>query len=41
MISQLIGALSDAFGLVVGLVGDFFGEDGVFGAINDLSSQVF
>ena len=41
MITQLIDAISDAFSAVVGLVGGFFGENGVFGAIGDLSSNIF
>ena len=41
MITQLIDALSDAFTEVVGVVTKFFGDDGVFGAIGDLSSNIF
>ena len=41
MITKLIGALSDAFTEVVGVVTKFFGEEGVFGAIGDLSSNIF
>jgi hypothetical protein len=41
MITQLISALSDAFTEVVGVVTGFFGQDGVFGAIGDLSSNIF
>lgn len=39
MITQLISALSDAFGLVVDLVGDGLG--GVFEAVGNLSSNIF
>ena len=41
MITQLIDALSGAFTQVVGVVTAFFGDDGVFGAISDLSSNIF
>ena len=41
MITQLISALSGAFTEVVGVVTQFFGEEGVFGAIGDLSSNIF
>ena len=41
MITQLIDALSDAFTEVVDFVTGFFGEEGVFGAIGTLSSNVF
>ena len=41
MISTIITELSNAFGKVVGLVGDFFGQEGLFGAIGDLSSNIF
>ena len=41
MISEIITALSGAFTQVVTLVGDFFGEEGLFGAIGDLSSNIF
>ena len=41
MISTIITELSKAFGEVVGLVGDFFGQEGLFGAIGDLSSNIF
>ena len=39
MISNLITELSNAFGLVVGLVGT--GLDGVFEAVGNLSSNIF
>ena len=39
MITQLITALSDAFELVVDLVGDGF--EGVFTAVGNLSSNIF
>lgn len=41
MISTIITELSNAFGKVVELVGDFFGQEGLFGAIGDLSSKIF
>ena len=41
MITQLIDALSGAFTEVVGVVTQFFGQEGVFGAIADLSSNIF
>jgi hypothetical protein len=41
MIEQLITAVSNAFTRVVTLVGDIFGGEGIFGAIGDLSSNVF
>lgn len=41
MITQLIDALSGAFTEVVDVVTAFFGDDGVFGAIGDLSSNIF
>ena len=44
MISEIITAVSTAFGRVINLVSDFLGgaeEGGVFGAISDLSSNVF
>jgi len=43
MIEQLITAVSNAFTRVVSLVGDIFGGEGegIFGAIGDLSSNVF
>ena len=41
MITQLITELSGAFGKVVDLVGKFLGDEGVFGAIGDLSSSIF
>ena len=41
MITQLINELSGAFTKVVDLVGDFFGQEGVFGAIGALSSNIF
>lgn len=39
MISTIITELSNAFELVVGLVGT--GLDGVFGAVGNLSSNIF
>ena len=41
MISTIIDALGKAFTEVVDLVGDFFGQEGLFGAIGDLSSNIF
>ena len=39
MISTILTELSNAFGLVVGLVGT--GLDGVFEAVGNLSSNIF
>lgn len=41
MITQLIGAISGAFSKVVELVGNALGDEGVFGAIETLSTNVF
>ena len=43
MIEHLINSVAHAFELVVGLAGGFLGteEGGVFGAIAELSSNVF
>ena len=41
MIDTIVGALGTAFGQVVGLVTNFFGENGLFGAIESLSSGIF
>ena len=41
MISEIIGALSTAFTSVVELVEQFLGDEGLFGAIGDLSSNLF
>lgn len=45
MIENLINTLSLAFGRVVNLVGDIFGTGeeagGIFGAIGQLSSELF
>ena len=41
MISEIITTLGTAFEQVVDLVGDFFGQEGLFGAIGDLSSNIF
>ena len=41
MISTIITELGNAFGKVVDLVGNFFGDDGLFGAIENLSTNIF
>ena len=41
MIETIVNALSGAFSQVVTLVGNFFGEEGLFGAIESLSSGIF
>lgn len=41
MITTLIGGLADVFREVASLVNTVIGQDGVFGVINTLSSNVF
>ena len=41
MIDTIVGALGTAFGQVVGVVETFLGDEGLFGAIESLSSGIF
>ena len=41
MIETIVNALSGAFTQVVGVVTAFFGDEGLFGAIESLSSGIF